>query len=406
MPTPTNGFVGNRAGISGAGKGVTTLQTTSTGTTCAIGMTGTASNEFVRVKFSGFRILGSTSGVAAIGICMNGVDGFAFEHVRFEGLTEGIEASDDIYISLIECEWYRINYAVNAFYGSSSHPNAWTFIDPYIEGAATYGLIFQNPTDLNILGGDYENNPGVSIYINGNPLEGTMGLNLSGGYFSLNSSPADVEISDGGSSINGVHTINGNEFQRISSSTFVTNNILLANTGSGVTTLNIRGNGFQGFNSYSPSSSRLYVTESNPGTNDYVIDSGGNWFQSSLETPAGAIWKETPWTAYTPTLGCGTGSLTTASATGSYKRLTPKTYAVEIVATVTTIGSCASYLTATLPTTANSAGVGNFRNTTTDYSGSIAVAAASSITTWFTSTGAIPVASGQVVEGSLVYESQ
>ncbi len=54
------------------------------------------------------------------------------------------------------------------------------------------------------------------------------------------------------------------------------------------------------------------------------------------------------WTTYTPTLSCVTGTLTSASATGRYKSF-GKTYFVEINASITTNGTCATALNATLP---------------------------------------------------------
>lgn len=54
------------------------------------------------------------------------------------------------------------------------------------------------------------------------------------------------------------------------------------------------------------------------------------------------------WTAYTPTIGSGTGSITTSSATGRYKQL-GKTVFIELKITITTNGTGATFLTATLP---------------------------------------------------------
>ena len=64
------------------------------------------------------------------------------------------------------------------------------------------------------------------------------------------------------------------------------------------------------------------------------------------------------WTSYTPTLSCNSGSLTTASATGRYKRL-GKTVYVTMVITVTTNGTCATNLLASLPVAGAGAGVFN-----------------------------------------------
>lgn len=56
----------------------------------------------------------------------------------------------------------------------------------------------------------------------------------------------------------------------------------------------------------------------------------------------------TAWTAYTPTLTAGSGTLTTASATGRYKLL-GKTLFIEAEATITTNGTGATSLILSLP---------------------------------------------------------
>jgi hypothetical protein len=55
-----------------------------------------------------------------------------------------------------------------------------------------------------------------------------------------------------------------------------------------------------------------------------------------------------PWTAYTPTLGCGTGSLTSATGSGRYQ-LIGKTLYIGVNIAITTNGTCATSLTFTLP---------------------------------------------------------
>lgn len=100
------------------------------------------------------------------------------------------------------------------------------------------------------------------------------------------------------------------------------------------------------------------------GTDNGLIWSatGTNVASTSVSTVAGSLVLGTPlsatyggtgdaggaWTPYTPTLACGAGTLTTAAATGRYKQI-GKMVTVEIDATITTNGSCATYLSATLP---------------------------------------------------------
>ena len=67
------------------------------------------------------------------------------------------------------------------------------------------------------------------------------------------------------------------------------------------------------------------------------------------------------WTAYTPTITAQTGTPTTVSATGRYKQI-GKTLLVSLNITVTTIGTAANSMSATLPagftSAATSAGAG------------------------------------------------
>ena len=411
-PTPSGANTGNRSALVGQGEGNTLIQSNVTGATCAINITATfGTNSWINDTFRDFTLSGT--GSIGNGICITSVTRLSFSHVYIQNFNNGVVATDSFGIDWIECTWKGFaNLALEALSGADTRPNAWTFIDPHVFFATNYGLFFQNPSDLNIFGGDFENNNiggtagSASIYISGNPLDGSKGLNLEGGYFSVNAGSADIFIADGGAALNGVHTINAVELQRSGTTQFVSNNIFINNAGTGTTTVNIRGNGFQGFNGYVPSAGRLYATELNPDSGNYVLNTGGNWFQSSTETPIGAFWQETGWQAYTPALSCGSGTLTSASATGLWKRLTLKTIAVQITATVTTVGTCAITLNASLPIFANSIEVGNIRNTANNVSGSISTTAASPTAQMLSATGTFPAGSGSVVNATLIYESQ
>lgn len=63
---------------------------------------------------------------------------------------------------------------------------------------------------------------------------------------------------------------------------------------------------------------------------------------------------QVPWTTYTPVITSGTGTITTSSATGRYRRI-GKTTEVEMTITITTNGTGATYVSATLPVTAAAA---------------------------------------------------
>jgi hypothetical protein len=72
--------------------------------------------------------------------------------------------------------------------------------------------------------------------------------------------------------------------------------------------------------------------------------------------PVIADLSDTAWTAYTPTLACASGTLTTASAAGRSKAI-GKTTSINIIVTITTNGTCAGFVAVGLPVTSNNAAI-------------------------------------------------
>jgi hypothetical protein len=64
------------------------------------------------------------------------------------------------------------------------------------------------------------------------------------------------------------------------------------------------------------------------------------------------------WTAYTPTVACSSGALTTSTPIGRYKRI-GRTVFVQLRIAITTLGSCASAIYATVPFAAAATGSGS-----------------------------------------------
>lgn len=62
----------------------------------------------------------------------------------------------------------------------------------------------------------------------------------------------------------------------------------------------------------------------------------------------------TGWSTYTPTVTCNTGSLGADTVTGRYKVLLNKTVALQVILTITTVGTCLGSVSMTLPSAANS----------------------------------------------------
>lgn len=85
----------------------------------------------------------------------------------------------------------------------------------------------------------------------------------------------------------------------------------------------------------------------------FIDGTGHGFFQSltlgaALPVASGGTGDTgTAWTAYTPTLVCSVGTLTTTSASGRYKTI-GKTVLISLDITLTNVGTCATSITATL----------------------------------------------------------
>lgn len=69
---------------------------------------------------------------------------------------------------------------------------------------------------------------------------------------------------------------------------------------------------------------------------------------ATTTTKINGVDQTTAWGSFSPTLTCGTGTLTTASATGNFKQI-GKTVFYRFAISITTNGSCAASLRITLP---------------------------------------------------------
>lgn len=115
----------------------------------------------------------------------------------------------------------------------------------------------------------------------------------------------------------------------------------------------------------------------------------------------------TAWTTYTPTITSGTGTITTSSAIGRFKTL-GKTVFIQISVTITTNGTGANFVQATLPI--NSSGVANYsvvgyNSTTAKLIAGLMPNTASTVIRMFQYDGTYPATSGDIINISGVYES-
>ena len=119
-------------------------------------------------------------------------------------------------------------------------------------------------------------------------------------------------------------------------------------------------------------------------------------------TGINGVSQTTAWTTYTPTPSCGTGTFTSASATGRYKQI-GKTVFVQAALTVTTNGTCAGNMRMSLPLTSNgnAYALSMFDNISASTGSAVASTDATTIR-MFTVAGAYPTGFNPIVTG--VYE--
>lgn len=111
------------------------------------------------------------------------------------------------------------------------------------------------------------------------------------------------------------------------------------------------------------------------------------------------------WSTFVPTLSAGSGTFTSASATGRYKTLGKTTF-ITITITITTNGTAATYVRASLPNTSNTYCVLAGRGT--QLSGNALVGQIDPSATAvliFNYNNTYPGASGEVLVVSGVYEN-
>jgi hypothetical protein len=108
--------------------------------------------------------------------------------------------------------------------------------------------------------------------------------NFSGVYFENNAGVADIWLSNSAESA--AASISGCSFARIDSTNYVTNNIYVETSGSGITqAVNVAGCGFKYFNTYVPNSGRKYINTSTSSGGTSTVGWSGCVFQSEIEKP-------------------------------------------------------------------------------------------------------------------------
>lgn len=223
------------------------------------------------------------------------------------------------------------DFAAVSFYNGSIQYNGTTGT------GGTHGALFQDTAGGNVCG--YNT------------------ISFFGTVFEGNGGDYDIDLSTSfcpGAAL----TLNGVSFIRTTS--YATNNIRA--DGTEPQQIIISGDTFVYNSSYTPNAGRPNVNLSN-NTASVVYDQGGNFYQSSIEGP---LYPPTQtgsnpsgaWNTWTPTISCGSGTLTTAGASGRWKKLGQKTVVIQINLSISNVGTCTSGVNMTLPSgiTVNSTG--------------------------------------------------
>lgn len=161
-------------------------------------------------------------------------------------------------------------------------------------------------------------------------------------------------------------------------------------------------------NIYTLAASATYI----PGNSGGIAQSLGNYVTNVptvLPVAQGGTGDSgTAWTAYTPSTGCGSGTLTTVTPAGRYKQI-GKSVFFSASLVITTNGSCAGFIILGLPVTAvTNAGVSQIvvGEDSTALSLNCGIASASSTTNCFKYDGTYPGATGRNLFISGTYEAQ
>jgi len=166
---------------------------------------------------------------------------------------------------------------------------------------------------------------------------------------------------------------------------------------------------------YQPIDGDLTAISALTGTNTIYYRSGtsiwspvtiGSGLTFSGGTLAASAAGGGPWTAYTPTLAASSGTLTSASATGRYIQ-TGKTVSFSIRIAITTNGTAATFITATLPVTAFAASqvLAGYHETNTEVMSAVILSGTPTVATIRNSAGEYPGANSTAFVISGTYEA-
>ena len=276
------------------------------------GASGIASHENTVLRDFSFGGLSTTNGLYVYDVAYT-----KLENLGFYGLNIGLKLTSVLSSEFANLYFYYCTVGTTLVPGGFSQINAtewnncrWSFCS---STAVAGGPVTQmNFNSCNIEGcGTFGNSGTGGINLTFNGGEGEVGASFDGCYFENNAGGWDVSIVNTGTHAL-VHTFKNCNFQRVSGSNYVTNNVAAYCSGGGSNTLVFIGCSFSGYNTYTPDAGRLYV---NLGTGTTAICIGCS-FDSTVEQ--GTLANISANYTYT---GSATGFTSTPTGTVSYTRV-------------------------------------------------------------------------------------
>lgn len=216
----------------------------------------------------------------------------SFEDVSCLNGDYGFYGTDVLSSVFYDCIFRFANYGMRFEYADYSQPNAITLVSCVVGNNNNAGIYVSGGSTFNMFGGSVESNgmtgsasPKFGVLLDDAGAQGSAAGNFSGVYFEQNVGTADIWLANSVQSV--AANIDGCSFNRISSTYYTTNNILVETANSGVEQyVTVMGCGFKGFNTYVPNSGRKYINTIATASGVSTVAWAGCLFQSATETPS------------------------------------------------------------------------------------------------------------------------
>jgi hypothetical protein len=219
-----------------------------------------AASKGVKLKNHAFTTLSNMTFQGLVtGLELESVLSCKFENLVFGNATNGVEVSKGTGFSDINANYWdncTFRLLTGRAYSGGDHSGVY-FTAVNVEGCGTQGDALTGGFDMTFDG-----------------AEGSVGLTIYGGYFEGNAGGWDINLTNTGTEY-ATHVLIGVNFNRISSSAFVTNNIRSV----GKNRIVLIGCTFDHFNTYTPDAGRPYVNADA----DTIVTCIGCKFKSSVE---------------------------------------------------------------------------------------------------------------------------